>query len=151
MKNERKENAIRVYGPFEAVEDRNNFFESMARTPFRLFGEFLSNPYSVPEVDIIDNGDAYTIKADIPGVEKKDIKIKVLGNRLIIRAEKSEEKEQKKRGYYTRERSAVGYYRSIALPEEVKPETAKAKLNNGTLNIEIEKSEAAKGHDIEVE
>ncbi len=146
-----RKSKIEAYDPFESLDSMNSFLESMARIPYRLFNGYLANPYKMPEVDVLDNGDTYTIKVDMPGVDKKDIKLKLMSDRIIIRAEKNEEKEEKKKGYYSRERNAVGYYRSVALPEEVKPETAKAKLDNGTLSIEISKSEAAKGRDIKID
>lgn len=99
----------------------------------------------MPAVDIMDEGGTFKILADIPGVEKKDIKIKVKENYLTISANKTSEHKKESKGFYSRERSTFGYHRMVSLPEGVKSGTAKAKFNNGTLEITIEKLDGKKG------
>ncbi len=147
----RDENSIELYDPFEALNSIGNLFESVARIPQRIIGNYIASPYKMPDADIIDNGDSYTVKIDMPGVDKKDIKLRIVDNTITVHAEKSEEKENKGKNYYSKERMAMGYYRSIELPEPVKPNTAKAKMNNGTLSIDIEKAEEAKGTEIKID
>jgi HSP20 family protein len=93
----------------------------------------------LPNVDIVDNGRTFTIKADIPGVEKKNIKLKVAENSLMISAQRREEKETKGKNYYSHEGSSVGFYREMALPGRVRSETARAKYENGILTVEVRK------------
>ncbi len=76
-----------------------------------------------PLVEVYEEKDKVTIVAELPGVEKDDIDVRVRDRKLIIKAEGKERK----------------YYKEIELPEDVKPETAKAKYKNGVLEITIEK------------
>ncbi len=76
-----------------------------------------------PLVDVIEEKDKVTVIAEVPGVDKDKIKIRVKDNKLIIKAEDKDRK----------------YYKEIELPAEVKPETAKAKYRNGILEITFEK------------
>ncbi len=122
--------------------------------PFSAFKNFFptrfGSDFSFPEIDMIDEGDSIRIKADMPGVDKQDIKVKVEKNNLIIKAEKESEKEKKEENYYYRERSSRHYYRSIPLPAEVDAKSAKATLKNGTLEIVLKKKEGA-GEEIKIE
>jgi len=134
----------RVFDPFESIREINSLLQSTL-FPSNLFSEF-----AVPEVDMIDEGDSIRVRADMPGVDKQDIKVKVEKNNLIIKAEKESEKEKKEENYYYRERSSRHYYRSIPLPAEVDAKSAKATLKNGTLEIVLKKKEGA-GEEIKIE
>ncbi|MCL5089638.1 MAG: Hsp20/alpha crystallin family protein [Candidatus Marsarchaeota archaeon] len=134
------------------VEDK--FFEE----PFeffgnrgRLFGELFNEGLSFPSVDIEDKGDSLIVSADIPGMDKKNIKVKVKKDEVVIRAERTESVEKEGKDYYRKERSSSGYYRRIPLPEEVKSNTAKANYQNGTLKIEIKKENEHGGSEVNVE
>jgi HSP20 family protein len=94
----------------------------------------------LPSIDLVDNGDSFTVKADMPGVDKKNIKLKVTKEAMSISAERNEEKELKGKNYYSRERSSMGYYRELPFPEEVKSDSAKAKYDDGILTIDIKKA-----------
>jgi HSP20 family protein len=94
---------------------------------------------SMPKVDIIDNGESFTVVADLPDVDKKDIKITITNSSITIQSNKTAEKETRDKNFYSKERSSIGYYRTIGLPEEVRKEGAKARYENGTLRIEVKK------------
>jgi len=94
----------------------------------------------MPSIDLVDNGDSFTVKADMPGVDKKNIKLKVTKEAMSISAERNEEREAKSKNYYSRERSSMGYYRELPFPEEVKSDSAKARYEEGILTIEIRKA-----------
>jgi HSP20 family protein len=130
-------------------------FTTMVREPLfeypRRLREMLNEGYEMPRVDIEDKGNSFSVKVDIPAVDKKDIKLKVTDNTITIRAEKTEEREKEGSDYYAKERSSVGFYRVIELPEEVKGNTAKAKYNNGTLNIEVEKAKKEEGSEVKID
>ncbi|MDE1865380.1 MAG: Hsp20/alpha crystallin family protein [Candidatus Micrarchaeota archaeon] len=105
-----------------------------------------------PTVDLVDNVDSFTVKADMPGVDKKNIKLKVTKDAMSISAERNEEKELKGKNYYSRERSSMGYYRELPFPEEVKSDSAKARYEDGILTIEIKKvSPKAAPTDVKIE
>lgn len=112
--------------------------------PFWRHGNNLTSmmagwPNAMPSMDIVDNGDSFTVKADMPGVDKKNIKLKVTRHGILISAEKADDREQRGKNYYYRERSSAGYHREMAFPEDVKSESAKAKYENGILTVEIKK------------
>ncbi len=88
----------------------------------------------------MDEGDKYVINADMPGVQKEDIKLNVTDNAIEISAQHKEEEEEKKKNYVRKERKEVSYYRTLSIPEKVDSLKAKAKMNNGILNIEIPKT-----------
>ena len=133
-----------VFDPFSALRDFRDFFQG-SFFPSRFFEDF-----SVPEVDMVDEGSQIKIRADMPGVEKQDIKVKVEKNNVIISAKKEREEEKKEENYYYRERSSRHYYRSIPLPTEVDSKNTKAVFKNGTLEIVLKKKEEP-GEEIKIE
>jgi len=90
-----------IFDPFSALRDFRDFFQGSL-----IANNFFEN-FSLPEVDMIDEGDKIRIKADMPGVDKQDIKVKVEKNNIIISAEKEHEEEKKEENYYTK-REAQG-------------------------------------------
>jgi len=104
-----------------------------------------------PDVDIIEEKDAFRIRADLPGMEKNDIKVEVENGVLSIRGEKKAEKMEKdKNHYYHFERSYGAFNRTFKLPENVMSEQVDAKYANGVLELTLKKSEIAKPKAIEV-
>ena len=104
-----------------------------------------------PLVDVIDKKDSILVKAELPGVDKKDVKISLSENTLTIRGERKEEKEIKKEDYYCCERAFGTYSRTIALPVEVDKTKAKATFKNGILEITLPKIEETKTKEIEIQ
>lgn len=115
------------------IDAQRSFFNwPLTRWDWNVFNQ-------LPSVDMIDEGKIIRIRADLPGVDKKNIKLDVGKDSVTIRvAEKTESKRSGKNYYYS-ERSSAGYYRSIPLPEEVDPGNPKARLENGTLEITLTK------------
>lgn len=109
-----------IFSPF-----RDPFFHGFGNR--LLVGE----GFRTPHVDLADNGDSFTIRADIPDMDKKNIKLKITDNIVSISARKDEDNETKRDNFYSRVRASVGYFRNIAMPEDMKPDTAKAKYENG--------------------
>ncbi len=103
-----------------------------------------------PLVDIVDKKDNILVKAELPGIDKKDVKISIGENSLTIRGEKKEEKEVKKEDYYCCERAFGAYSRTIDLPVEVDKNKAKATFKNGILEITLPKKEEVKPKEIEI-
>ncbi len=69
-----------------------------------------------PAVDIVETDDAYEVTADLPGMDEKNLEVKLAKGTLTIKGEKREEKEEKKRDYYLRERHVGSFERRFALP-----------------------------------
>ncbi|MGC8547759.1 MAG: Hsp20/alpha crystallin family protein [Candidatus Micrarchaeia archaeon] len=117
-------------------ERLSKYLDTLFYAPSALLSDFAK----MPDVDLIDEGDHITVKADMPGVKKDDIKLKVNKSNITISAETKKEKEEKGKNYYYSERAASSYFRSIPLPTEVLPDTADAKFEDGTLEISIKKA-----------
>ncbi len=121
-------------------------FENFRRDLEKSFTSFPSITMpsfpKMPETscDVIDEGKQLLIKADIPGVKKNEIDLNVTDNSVEISAEHKAEKEEKKKNYLRKERSHVSYYRTVPLPEKVKSNLAKAKLQDGVLTVTIPKA-----------
>ncbi|MCF8069085.1 MAG: Hsp20/alpha crystallin family protein [Desulfobacterales bacterium] len=103
-----------------------------------------------PAVDIYDNEDKIVLKAELPGVDKKDISIDVKGKVLTLRGERSSDNEVKEDSYYRRERTFGKFERAFNLVAEVDPEKIKADFKDGILKIEIPKPEAPKPKQITI-
>jgi HSP20 family protein len=103
-----------------------------------------------PSVDMVDKKDEVLLRADLPGLEQKDIEVHVEEGMLTIRGERKEEKEVKEEEYYFSERWAGSFSRSLALPPGVDSEKVKATFKNGVLEVHLPKTQQAKGKRIEV-
>lgn len=119
-------------------------FESFRKEFEKSFASFPSLP-AMPKVaslscDVVDEGDKYVIKAEMPGVKKDEIKLNVFDNSLEISAQHKEQEEEKKKNYLRKERSEISYYRTLPLPEKVVSDKTNAKLTDGVLNITIPKA-----------
>ncbi len=116
--------------------------EEMRKRMNKIFGgfeELKGSEFQRPNVDVIDKPEEITVIAELPGVNKEDIKINAEPTSLEIRAEASEEGEKSDEGYYYRERSTKSYQRYVDLPSEIKPNKAEANYKNGILEISLPK------------
>ncbi len=99
---------------------------------------------TIPEVNVLENKDSFTIEVAAPGLEKKDFKIDLNNNILTISSAKEAKKEDKKEKYIRREFSYSSFQRSFSLPDSVNRDKIKANHKDGILMIEIPKLEEAK-------
>jgi len=93
----------------------------------------------LPAVDIVEGDKAYEITADLPGMDEKNIEVKVADGVLTIKGERQEEKEEKKKDYYLQERSFGSYQRSFELPDSVDPDKIEASFKKGVLSVTLPK------------
>lgn len=98
---------------------------------------------SAPAVDVLESETAYEIKADLPGMDEKDIEVKLANGGLTIKGEKEEEKEEKQKDYYLHERHFGAFERSFRMPDGVDAEKIQASFKNGVLTVMLPKTEAA--------
>jgi HSP20 family protein len=103
-----------------------------------------------PAVDIVDNDTSIVIKAEIPGVDKKDLSVDVKDRVLTLRGERSADNEVKEDKYYRRERFYGHFERSFTLPADVDAEKIDATYTDGVLKIEVPKPEGHKPKQISV-
>jgi HSP20 family protein len=103
-----------------------------------------------PRVDVIDRDNEILVKAEIPGVEKKDLDINLSDRNLTIRAQQSKEEKEEKENYYRREISSSRFSRSVMLPVAVDTDKAKASFKDGILEITLPKSEPIQRRNIKI-
>lgn len=127
-----RRNRMQYYDPFRQMEE---FEKEFFGNNLDFFPDF-SNNLTEFRTDIKDNGDSYTLEADLPGFDKKDINVDISGGRLTISAERHSECEQKdKKNKYVRcERSYGSYSRSFDL-SGVESDKITAKYDNGVLTL----------------
>ena len=104
----------------------------------------------VPSFDVSETENEVIVRADMPGIDVKDLDISVTGNVLTISGEKKSERDEKKEGYHLIERTFGSFTRSMTLPGEVKADEVTATYKDGVLKLVIPKTEAAKRKKIEV-
>ncbi len=104
----------------------------------------------VPAFDISETDDHIVVKADLPGIDAKELDISITGNVLTIKGEKKREKEEQNESFHRVERWFGSFTRSIALPVDVDAEGIEAIYKDGVLKIMIPKTEKAKRKKIEV-
>ncbi len=98
-------------------------------------------PVRTPDIDILDLGTEIHLVADLPGVKKDDIDIELMPGSIKIKAEVSAEVEREEQPYKRRERGYMAYKRKLDLPEDVIPDKAKARFNNGVLEVTMPRKE----------
>ena len=104
----------------------------------------------MPAVDVSETGDKITIKAEVPGMEAKDIEIAMVGDTLTIKGEKKLEREEKEENYHTVERSYGSFTRAMKLPATVDADKVEASYKNGVLTVVLPKKEEVKPKAIEI-
>ena len=97
----------------------------------------------MPAVDVIEEDDRYLLKADLPGVDAKDIDIVFEDNALTIKGERTENNESEKNGYKRIERRHGSFERTFSLPDDVDADNITAKNQHGVLEVRIPKQEKA--------
>jgi HSP20 family protein len=104
-----------------------------------------------PAVDVMEKDEEFQIRAELPGVEKKDVKLSVENGVLLISGHREQEKEEKGKRYHRMERAYGNFARSFTVPEAVDTEKVTADFKNGLLTVRLPKSEKARPKSIEVE
>jgi len=103
-----------------------------------------------PQIDVIETEDAIKLKAELAGMDPKDINIEVQDNVLTVSGERRFEEEVKEDKYYRIERRYGSFSRSIALPQTVDENRIEAKYDNGLLEVSVPKAEVARPKKISV-
>ena len=124
-----RRNSAAVYNPFKELDEMERAF--FGRSSLAEF-----------KTDITDNGKEYLLEADLPGFDKKDIRVDINGDELLITAERKSEKEEKKEngGYIYRERSFGSFSRSFDV-SGVDTEKIKGDYKDGVLTLTLPKKQ----------
>lgn len=108
--------------------------------PFRRREEFST---AVPAMDFVETDKSYEITAELPGLDEKDIEVRLANGCLTIHGEKHEEKEKTKKGYYLNERHFGSFERMICMPDGVDTEKIEATFKKGVLSVMLPKTSEA--------
>jgi len=141
------------WNPFRELEDVSNRLNS-------IFGRMPSSTESgtdmlamadwTPSVDISETDTAYLIKAEIPEVNKEDVKVILQDGMLTISGERRHEKEEKSKKFHRIERSYGSFARSFRVPDDADANTVTAQFKDGMLNVTLPKSKKAESKSINV-
>ena len=141
-------------GEMDTLFDRfSGGFETYALKPLSDLEDYWAKNFRgfVPlAVDIGENGKTYTITAELPGVEEKDIEVSVEDGVLVIRGEKRQEKEEKDKQHYMAERRYGSFQRMFALPKGTDESKLEARFHNGVLTISVPKLAASPARKVDV-
>jgi HSP20 family protein len=124
----------------------NQLFESA--TPSQ--GDHSALTAWAPAVDIHETENELVLKADLPGINEKDIDIRVENNMLTVRGERNFSQEVKEDNYLRIERSYGSFSRSFGLPNTVNTEAIKAEYKNGVLTVEMPKRAESKPKQVKI-
>jgi HSP20 family protein len=131
--------------------EMDRLFDSFLRRPFEnldwpIFG---SDKWS-PAIDVEETEKELTVRAELPGIDPKDLDVTVAENQLILSGEKKESSERKEKGYYHSETRYGSFRRAVPLPDGVNTENVDAQFANGILTLRLQKTAPAIGKKIEV-
>ena len=139
--------------PFRDLVTAQRDFERLFREAFSSqHGETeLSTRSWAPPVDIYETEDAIVLKAELPGVDAKDVEVRVEDNTLYLKGERKFEKEVKEQNYHRVERSYGSFARSFSLPNSISTDQVKAEFKDGLLTLTMPKREEAKPKTIKID
>ncbi len=141
--------AITRWDPFRevvALQNRmNNLFREMneAESP-------LTTASFVPAVDIYEDAKKVVLKLEVPGMEEKDLDVRVENNTLTVKGERKFEKDEKEENFHRVERRYGSFSRSFSLPATINPDDVQADYDKGVLKIRLAKRAEAKPKQIKV-
>ena len=104
----------------------------------------------MPAMDLVESGDHFVLRADLPGMNEEDVKIEVEEGTLTISGERKAEHEANEEGYYRVERAFGSFSRSLTLPKGVDADAVSASFDRGVLEVRIPKPEERKPRRIEI-
>jgi HSP20 family protein len=162
-KAERPGPALTEWRPFESLRREidhlfDDFRQSSWRSPLSRT-LFDVEPFwrgditwgKAPAVDVTETDKAYEVTAELPGMDEKNIELKVADDVLTIKGEKKEEKEEKKKDYYLSERRFGSFQRSFSVPNGVDADKIEAHFKNGILTVKLPKSSQAQKNEKKIE
>jgi len=136
----------RPFKPLSALQEEMNRLLEEFWGRKRDLARFIS-----PAIDMEETDKDIVVQAEMPGVEPEDIEVSISGNNLVIRGERKQEKEQKKKRYHVMECTYGSFYRSIPLPMEVDTEKVSAEYKKGILRVVLPKSKEVLPKQIKIE
>ncbi len=122
-------------------------FPSLSEEVDRLFDEIIHRPWGFtgrpaewnPSIDLYETPEAFVVEVDLPGVKKEGVKVEVEGQDLILRGERSSERDQTSERFHYQERYSGRFMRRMTLPESVNKDKIEAKFKDGVLRVVLPK------------
>ncbi len=146
--------AEKELAPWRPFTELSTFRREMDRLWDSFFGERpLARIWErewAPSLDLSETKDNFVVKAEVSGMDAKDINISLTGDLLTIKGEKKQEREEKEENYHLVERSYGAFSRSVRLPAEVESDKIEASYKNGILRITLSKSEKVKAKEVKI-
>ena len=139
------------YNPFADVDDFPAGLRLFQDTVARLMSDQSTARPWAPAVDILETDNELVLKADVPGVDLKDIDIQLENGTLTLKGQRKFEKEEGNKGFHRLERSYGSFVRYFTVPETVDSEHVQADFHNGVLTVTLPKKEIAKPKAIKVQ
>jgi HSP20 family protein len=91
-----------------------------------------------PRIDVFEREGKLVVQAELPGLRKEDVTVEMRDGAVVLRGERSETRETTREAYYRRERTSGRFYRSVTLPDDADPESAKARFQDGLLEVTLD-------------
>jgi len=113
------------------------------------FPRSFSNDW-LPSVDVSETDDQLVIKAELPGLDAKDVNVSISGDLLTVKGEKKKEEERKDEHFHSSERFYGSFQRSFRLPSNIKTDEVDATFNKGILELTLRKTAESKKKEIEI-
>ena len=128
----------------------NRVFDEVFRG-FPSFRSGIAEPAFAPSLEVRENETEIQVSAELPGMDEKNIDLKLAGGRLIIRGEKKDEREEKTGETYLRERRFGSFERVFTLPDDVDAGRIEARFDNGILKVSLPRKPEAKRSEKKIE
>jgi HSP20 family protein len=142
--------SIARWDPFVELNRMNRVFRDLLRERDEGSEGPLASATFIPPLDISEDENNLTVELEIPGMNEKDLHVRVDGNVLTVSGERKLEREEKGKDFRRIERQYGSFQRSITVPNSVDPNSANASYENGVLRIQFAKRSEAKPREIKV-
>ncbi len=129
--------------------EMDRLFESFFREPLGRMEPWWGDKWS-PAVDVAESAQELTVRAELPGIDPKDLDVSVTGNQLVLSGEKKESSEHNDKNFHQSETRYGSFRRMITLPEDVDTENVDAQYSNGVLTLRLKKTSPTPHKRIEV-
>lgn len=141
----------------DLLQDIERRFDELRHEVLSSWGEsrirdgLMVNGPRMPSCDLVDEPDGYELTVELPGIEKKDLRLDVDAHGAHIRAEHKEEKKTERKGFVRQERTSRSFERYVTFPEEVAPDGVRATFVNGVLDVHAPKIKPEKRNSRHIE
>jgi len=142
--------AITRWDPFRELSTIQDRMNRLFQESYGGQDQELSTSAFAPPVDVYEDEHNIVLKVEVPGIDEKDIDIRLENNTLVVRGERRFEKEEKEENYHRVERRYGSFVRSFSLPNTVDTENVQATYDKGVLKIALAKKAEAKPKQIKV-